>query len=459
MKQIRNSLGIVFYEQAIAVAEVESGGGQCRVRRSAEFKMPDGVTIETLASQQANFAAFLKDNGFKSRNAVVGVSARQMISTRLKIPPIEDEQTRFETIRIQLERKLELEFSDIVFDCWGQAAAGADTLVLMTLKRHVTAIKAFLASFKITPLFMSASSLALDLTIAGGVDCHLINYPNSVEVFVFQDQSLQSVLNISKATPNTFEDDLAGDIARQINRLLWSLPSKSEQPRYTVWTSQTDTSVVRGQLESRLPGLQMRPIKNSDGSASENLCDVAAQLAQKVVTGDPVRINFLNVHHHTKTSIIPKQWYRRIAIAVAAVIVLLGVYFYDWYADCCEIEQYDQSLLSMKENVQDAEQMIQRVGHARQWFARQPVHLENLRELTLAFPRSSDIWLTSLAVDASQNQVIAGRANSEDAILDVVDKLKANERFKDIKLMYIRKMGKSTDVMTFAINFSCQGGQ
>ena len=83
MKQIRNSLGIVFYERTIAVSEVKSVGDSCQVRRSAEFEMPDGMTIEDIASQQSEFGAFLKENGFRSPKAVVGISAKQIVSTLL----------------------------------------------------------------------------------------------------------------------------------------------------------------------------------------------------------------------------------------------------------------------------------------------------------------------------------------------------------------------------------------
>ena len=459
MKQIRNSLGIVFYEQTIAVAEVESNGGGCQVRRSAEFKMSDGMTIENLPSQQAKFAAFLKENGFKSRHAIVGISAKQIVSTLLKVPPIQDAQMRRETIQIHLERKLEVEFSDIVFDCWGQTSAGTDTLALMTLKKTVAAIKAFLASFKITPLYLTANSLALDFGVSGGVDCHIVHYPASVEAFVFQGQSLQAVLNVSRPHRDTFDDDFGDEIARQVSRILWALSLKGDSPNYTVWTTNADAATVGQQLGRTFENLKTRQIKSIDGSAAGNLCDIASQLARRAVTADPTGINFLNGHPHAKSVIISKQWYSRIAMVAATVLILLGLYFYGWYADCREIAQYEENLQSMSENVKDAEQMIKRVGTARQWFARQPVHLDNLRELTLAFPRNSDIWLTSLAVDESLNQVIAGRAMNEDAILDVVDKLKANERFKDIKLLYIRKMGKGTDVMTFAINFHCRGEQ
>ena len=156
---------------------------------------------------------------------------------------------------------------------------------------------------------------------------------------------------------------------------------------------------------------------------------------------------------------ISKQWWYRIAIGAVAACLLLGLYIYGWYTDSQAILKYEQDLDSMSKSIPVAEKMIEQVNHAKQWFRRQPVNLENLLELTLAFPRNSDIWLTSLAVDTSLNQVITGRATNEDAILDVVDKLKSNPLFKDIKLLYIRKMGQNTNVMTFAINFNCREDQ
>ena len=118
MKQIRNSLGIVFYKQTIAVSEVKIVDNSCQVQHCAEYKIPDGITMEDIALQQSGFGAFLKENGFKSRKAIVGISAKQIVSTLLKIPPIEDADTRQNTIKIHLGHKLQAEFSDMVFDCW-----------------------------------------------------------------------------------------------------------------------------------------------------------------------------------------------------------------------------------------------------------------------------------------------------------------------------------------------------
>ena len=208
-------------------------------------------------------------------------------------------------------------------------------------------------------------------------------------------------------------------------------------------------------LKQTLGDVKQLEIKNSDGPGEgDELCDIAARLAAGAITAEPVRINFLNGHSAAKTAVIPKQWWSRIAMGAAVIILLLGLYVYGWYADSSAVAEYKQNLDAMSKNVEVAEEMIEQVGHAKQWFSRQPEHLENLRELTLMFPPSSDIWLTSLAVDPSMDQIIAGRATHEYAILDVVDKLKANPSFRDINLQYIRKMGKNTDVMTFAVKYN-----
>jgi hypothetical protein len=322
------------------------------------------------------------------------------------------------------------------------------------------AIKAFLVASKITPRWITNSSLGLDFVTTTGIDCDIVNYPESLEVFIFQDQNLKSVLNISKKNQGTFDAELADEVSRQINRALWSLSANSNRPHYTVWSTNRDAAAVGQQLTRTLSNLKQIEIKGPDSSTFfSGLCDLAARLADKMITAGPVGINFLNGHHQAKTAAIPKQWWSRIAIGVATIFLLLGIYFYGWYADSKAIGRYQQNLDAMSENVPAAKKMIEQIGYAKQWFSHEPVHLENLRELTLAFPPNSNIWLTSLAVDPSLNQVITGRATSEDAILDVVDKLKANPLFKDIKLLYIRKMGANTTVMTFAINFNCRGGR
>lgn len=458
MKQNRNMLGIVFYQRTIAVSEVENSGGSIRVRRSAEFHLPEGVTPENAAAAQMPFGEFLKGQGFKVRKAVVGISSRYILSTLLKIPPVQDAQTRHETISIQLERKLQMEPADVVFDYWkDKSKNNQNVLVLTALKTTVDSIKSLLSGLKITPLSLTAASLGLDFVTEPGAACNIVEYPQSVEVFVFESEKFKSLLTVAKAASGRFDAELANKIVRQVNRTLWSVSLKEDEPHFYWWTANPESADTAGELRAVFGNLKRLDIKNQTSSSAGGLCDFAAQLAAKMLSVESIPVNFLNGRHQKKKLTFTRQHLTKVAVFAAAIVLLIGIYAYGWYADRAMIAQYTQQLDSMKENVHAAQQMIDRVGYARQWFQQQPVHLDRLRELTLAFPQSSDIWLTSLAVDDSLNQIITGRAISEEAILDVVDTLKSNALFGDIKLLYIRKMGKETNVMTFAINFHSRG--
>ena len=458
MKQIKNSLGIVIHGRTIVVAEAGSDGTGLPCRRTAEFRLPDGAALDSLAAHQAAFAAFLKEHGFRSRKAVVGIAARQVVSAPVKIPPIADVQLRQQTVAMALQRSLKAEFNDVVYDCFQHRAADTDLLALMTLRKNITAIREFLAASRITPLSVTVASLGLEITPDRPLECHLVDYPDSLEAIIFCHQRLQALLNIPKKNGPLPDANLAAETARQIKRTLWSLSDKESTPCYTLWTTVGDAATVRQAFSGTFENLTVREIKTSNTGAGV-LAQTAAQLARRAVTGNPVAVNFLNTHQAPKTATLSKQWKQRIILVAAAAVLLLAAYFYGWYADTVAIADCREQLQTMKESVTAAEEMINRVGYARRWFGQEPVHLENLRQLTLAFPQSSDIWLTSLAVDESLNQVITGRATHEEAILDVVDTLKDNPQFKDIKLLYIRKMGKSSSIMTFAINFNGGGDQ
>ena len=180
MKQNRNMLGIVFYEQTIAVTEVENAGGAVHIRRNAEFLLPEGVTLENAASVQAQFGAFLKEQGFGVRKAAVGISSRYVLSTLLKVPPIQDVQTRHETVKIQLERKLQMEPSDITFDYWKNKNNDNSTILALTaLKATISNVKSLLSGLKITPLWLTNTSFGVDFVTSPGLNCNMVEFPKS----------------------------------------------------------------------------------------------------------------------------------------------------------------------------------------------------------------------------------------------------------------------------------------
>lgn len=453
MNPLKNLLGIVIYEQTIAVAEVESVDGSFAVRKCAEYTLPQGITIENLSSESAGFKLFLKEHAFKSKKAVIGLSAKQMISTWLKLPHIEDPQVLHETIQIHLGRKTEVDFSEIVFDYDDQLIDEDGILVMMILKKMLISVKEFLRETKIIPVQITATSLGLDLRTHSSLACHIIEYPLSYEVCLFQNSRLQSIQHISKHSEQTLTIELAQKLIRQVNRICLSL-GLTGAVHYCI-RSPEHQSYAKDDL---LGQLFARPeYKTSESLSEQPLCDLAAEMAGQKLTGSVNSINFLNGRHESAKPTMTSQWLSKIAVLAAAILIFIGIFFLGWHSDRQRIADYQQQLDSMQVNVETAEKMIDQVSYARRWFLQKPRSLEILRELTLSFPENGNIWVTSLAMDESMNQILTGRTVNEDAVLDVVETLQSKPMFTDVKILYLRKMGKGADIMTFAINLRCQG--
>lgn len=455
MKQLKTLLGIVFYEQTISVAEVSFVEGSVTVSKAAEYTLSKTVTIENVSSDAVGFKTFLKENGFKAKEAVVGLSAKHMITTLLKMPPIKDAQVRHDTIKINLERKMEVDFSEVVYDYDDHGQSGKDgVLIMMFLKKMLAEVKELLKAAKMTPLKITNTSLGLDLQTQPAVTCNIVEFPASFELCLLNHGCLHAVRHVSKTAQQTDPAEFARKITRQVNRLCLT-SGLAGDVQYCIWSPDTELYSTNQQVQQLLAAPEYKTLRSS---SNHPLCDMAAELAAQTLIHPTDWINFLNGRHEEKKPSLAKKWCGKAVALAVAILVLIGIFVFNWNSDMRQIADYQQQLDDMKDNVQTAEKMIDQVGYARQWFQQEPQYLEILRELTLSFPQNSDIWITSLAVDESLHQILTGRTVSEDAVLDVVETLQSKQVFDDIKILYIRKMGKGTDLMTFAINLQYRKG-
>ncbi len=455
MKQNRTMLGIVLYERNIAVCEAHLSGEEIRIRTSACYTMPEGQSADTLSSQSAAFKTFLKEHGFKAGKAVVGIPVKQMMTTLVKTPPVKNPDLLHQTIQLNLERKIEADLSDIAFDYEvGEGSSQSDILVTMVLKRSIAQIKDLLESCRIHPVQITNTSLGLDLPVSGTADCHIIEYPASFELCLFCQGRLAAVQHIAKSGQQGLDSQTAQKIVRLVNQTLWTASGQTDTAAYTLWTFDSAGDAVRSGA-AVFGNFQCRRLKTA---ASDSLISLAAILAEKVISGHPIPINYLNGRHTQSKPTPYKQWLRRGILAGAAVLVLVGGFLFNWHSDTKQIARLQEQLESMKSGVAAAQEMIDRVSTARAWFSDSPVFLEILRELTLSFPPNGDIWLTSLAIDESHSQILTGRAVREQAVLNAAEELRKKTSFEDVKILYIRKMGKGTDIMTFAIGLRVREG-
>jgi hypothetical protein len=182
----------------------------------------------------------------------------------------------------------------------------------------------------------------------------------------------------------------------------------------------------------------------------------ARMTAQYALEGKLPPLNLLRSIQPHRSSIRFSRWVPRIAVAALIAMLLVVLLVIEWRLDRRRIADCRQQIQSLSENVKSAEAIIEQTAYARQWFVRRPLYLDMLKELTRCFPEQGGIWLNSLAVDESLNQVITGKASGERAVLDVVDNLKSSPLFREVKILYIRQAGKNTREETFAIRFRCE---
>src|SRR4030042_5001120 len=88
--QVKSILGIVINDSTIAVSEIEQTGKGCETSRCGEFSLPEEFSLEELAAHASDFKAFLKNKRFKSRKAVIGLSAKHLLTTDLEVPSSSD---------------------------------------------------------------------------------------------------------------------------------------------------------------------------------------------------------------------------------------------------------------------------------------------------------------------------------------------------------------------------------
>ena len=457
MKKKRKILGMVIYPKAIAVSQLECSGDSMRICGCAQYPLPEGITFENLATTGNDFKTFLRANHFNAPKAVVGIPAKQIMTTVVKISDINDNDLRYGAIQLSLERQLNIDISELAFDYYGDPTA-QDNRVLVTaiLKKTMTQIQQLLNSAKITPVQITNTSLGLDFQTGNGINCHLIEYPESFELCLFDQNRLSDIRYMSKEPGRPLDGQTAQKITQMMNRTFWATSMQTGPVQYSLWTHDRSGRSADKESPALLGSLHHRHLQYT---LDTPLCSYAAELASQFITKGSLAVNYLSGHHARGwRQVLDFEWSKKAMWGLAAGGVLIAVFLLSWQYDRSKIVTLQRQLDSMEQDVIAAREMIDHVSRARPWLQTEPDYLELLRELTLSFPENSDIWLTSLAMDESSNQVLTGRSTHEEAVLDLVESLQSNPRFEAVKILYIRKTGKETETMTFAINLRCQEG-
>lgn len=444
MKPIKASLGIIFYRNRISVSQVQRRGKFQPESKTAEFALPaDKADLRDLLPQAPLFKAFLQKHGFVVNRAVVGLGAERLFSVLLTMPASKDQSLTEDMIRIQLERKTQLDVEETAL---GYIQKGDRIFAAAALKKQIDQIKAFLLSCGIRLLSITPVSAAIESFVPDQSGCCIVEYPESMEL-LFADHG--QIIGLRDISNGQALSECLPRIQQEINR---TSPLHRDHEDYAFVLSGASASSAGESIRRLFDRSSIKALPQAR-EPGDLLGLYGRMLAEKAIEGKLPPINFADGMQVHKKLLRNSRWMPRAITAACVLLLVILLFAVEWQIDRRRIADYQEQLGSIKENVAQAQAMVDQSAFARQWFNRQPLYLTILMELTSRFPETGGIWLNSLAIDESLNQVMTGKASGEQAVLDVVDNLKASPYFKEVKVLYIRQAGKNTREETFAISF------
>jgi hypothetical protein len=207
-----------------------------------------------------------------------------------------------------------------------------------------------------------------------------------------------------------------------------------------------EMAVVDGGAELLSQGLDW-----ADGAPEmRSVAGVAVALAARA--GVPAA-DFLNPKLGRRKAPAHKRVMVWAAIIGVSLLVAAGALLADWRRNSLDVSTYTRQLEQMSDDIAAARAIVDRVSYARTWTSRQPQFLECLRHLTTAFPQEPRIWAKSLRLDENGSGALVGKTDREESFYEVLDKLKENKAFADVKMVYLRDAGRDSREKEFAINF------
>jgi HAMP domain-containing protein len=490
-------LGVAVGERTIAVAEVGparggggggAGGTPWEVRRAAEFQPPadDAAGGDKDAGTARAFSAFLREHGFSSSRAVVGVPARWLVAREREVPPSSPEQAA-EVLRMQAERLFSAELGDLAVDYAGtpDASEPRGVLLMAMPRRQLERVVKLLGSAGREVVAVMPSTLALADAVAGdvaadhggGADGLVLSLGgDAVELAAHRGGAPRLLRHLPVRGPDLTSRNgtraaavshLAGEIRRTVAMMPRGtrpeggieVPADALHLWDGVGLDAQDASTIARQagLELRGADAALPALGSGDGAMTPFAPAVALALAG--ARRAPGAVDFL----HPRLAAPRKRRLGRrgawaLALTATAVLALLA-FWYDVRSREGELADLRTRLDASAPQVKAAEQTAQRIGTARAWYPEgRFAALDCLRAIADAFPDGGEaIYVLKFTLPESRDGTFSGKAPDRKLVFDVVERLNASGQFANAKAVYTLDAGGSSTEVAFSITFTYLG--
>jgi hypothetical protein len=468
----RSILGLAVEETGIIVAELEVRSGRPLIRRVGEFLWEQEFRPENIQTLGGQFRQFLRDQHFSAKQAAIGLAAKWVLAKEITVPAASTDVLAG-MLSIQAERAFSLNAGELAFDYCrrGGAAEKGQVLLLAAQRQLVRQVEelARVAGLRVQSVTVSALALGAALSEADPEHGYgLYVRPTYCEFWSRCDGGPQFVNHVPLPAQDGAPDDYIQSLAPALRRAILLAPQRdgARPRRITTYDARglpediaaalheqlaPEMAVVDGRAELLSQGLG-----SADGAPEMRSVAGAAVALTAVKAGGPA-VDFLNPKLGRRKAPAHKRVKVWAAIITVALLVAAGTLLADWRRNSLDVRTYTEQLAQMSDDIAAAQEIVERVSHARSWTSRRPQFLECLRQLTEAFPQEPRIWARSLRLLEDSSGVLVGKTDREESFYEVLDKLKQNKAFAEVKMVYLRDAGRGSREKEFAINFKFGG--
>ena len=462
----RTMLGLAVSEGAIEVAEVGLVSDRPAVLRGGRFVASGEAGPDALRH-------FLKRNHFSTSRCVIGLEAGWVVAKEKLLPPASAAAIAG-ALSIAAERDFGSSAGEFVFDCTApsESPAGTATLLVAASRQKLDDAAGVARAAGLTPLAATPSALALATATAVSTVERLVLCvcPEKAEL-VMQAGSRFRLLRRLSAPVAGQPERLASEAARVMS----FLPAASESDggrELLIWdagygldTAAVDLLRERLAMPARLCRFPEDLGMGASGAGGGPQTVQAAALAAAALARRPAIVDFLHSRLAPPRAARLSRYAKWAIAGAVAACAAIGGFVLDWLSKQDAIAALEAKLDGIKSDAASASEAIDNLAFARPWYGGRPRYLECLREMTLLFPEEGRSWATSIVMRDKGKVLLSGKSESEGAALEILDRLKASKGFVNVKSLYIRDAGGSSQGsgqgqdVSFAISFELAGAQ
>lgn len=401
MKTGSKILGLAIGQKSILLAEVAPRGGKHAVQHFAEFVFPEGLSLATPEKLGEALGAFIKGRKFSTRDAVIGLPAKRLVTRQKDVPPASAHVVA-SALRLQAESEFSAELDNLVMDYAGTPSTSHATKVLLiATNRHLVEqceAMAKSAGLRIQGITATSAALGRITSRLPDGDGWVLNLGHSGAELVVQHGADPAHLRHLNVAGGTTPEGIAG-LAGEIRRVMATVPRNGTPNTLSVWRGPAlpgdtnPTSVLEQRLGIPVNTPELRKLVATDNPEADAYAPaVAVALSALETTGLPV--NFLNSRlTPPPPPLISTQ--KKLAIA-AVILVLLGIggAYYHLMQKRTELSRIETELANNKKEVDGARAEAQQLANAQNALTLGPNFIKVMRDVTQLFPQQPNtIWV------------------------------------------------------------------